>query len=44
MERSGVGTPLETTVLLFKLLALLDQHLLFSFIYHASFETRYMIG
>jgi hypothetical protein len=38
------GTPLETTVLWFILLALLDQHSLFSFTYHTSFETRYFIG
>jgi hypothetical protein len=44
MAASGVGTPLETTVLWFNLLALLDQHSLFSFIYQDSFETRYLIG
>jgi hypothetical protein len=35
---------IETTVLWFKFLALLDQHSLFSITYHASFETRYLIG
>jgi hypothetical protein len=37
MAENGVGTPLETT-------ALLVQHSLFSFTYHADFETRYLIG
>jgi hypothetical protein len=43
MAANDIGTPLGTTVLLFKLLALLDQHLLFSFTYHASFETCYLM-
>jgi hypothetical protein len=44
LAANGVATPLETTRLLFKLLALLDQHSPFPFTYHASFETRYLIG
>jgi hypothetical protein len=44
MTASGVGMPLETTVLSVKRLPLLDQHSPFLFTYHANFETRYLIG
>ena len=45
MAANTVGAPLETNVLLFKLLAQLDgQQSLFPNTYHASFGTYYLIG